>query len=53
MVHFGYAPSQMIVSCPLKKEYGKHLVEEELQSLINALNAGQGLQHLPHLQKGH
>jgi hypothetical protein len=46
--HFcGNAAGHNILSCPLKKEYGKHLVEEELQSLIEALNAGQGLQHIP------
>jgi hypothetical protein len=46
--HFcGNAAGHNILSCPLKKDHGKHLVEEELQSLLDSLNAGHGLQNLP------
>jgi hypothetical protein len=48
MCHFcGHAAGHNITSCPLKKDYGKHLVEEELQSLLDSMNAGHGLQDLP------
>jgi hypothetical protein len=43
----GNAAGHNITSCPLKIHYGKHLVEEELQSLLDSLNAGHGLQDIP------
>ena len=46
--HFcGNSAGHNSTSCPLKKDYGKHLVQEELQTLIDSLSTGQGLQDLP------